>query len=103
MVKIGMYLCALALTCGASVAQSGLITYVDASANTTGSNGNTTINGSLVSAGNTGTSSTDGFWNNRALAGTNGTGVWETDNSSTAAESTQPLITTIVLPGAGTY
>src|SRR5690606_35909344 len=75
----------------------------DATANTTGADGNTTVNGNLVSGSNTGASASDGLWNNRAFAGTNGTGLWETDTSSTAGETTDPLITTVALPGAGTY
>jgi hypothetical protein len=103
MSKIAAGICGFFLVAAASIAEAAPITYVDATANTTGVDGNTTINGNLVSGSNTGTSATDGFWNNRALAGANGTGLWETDNSGAAGESTASLITTIALPGPGTY
>jgi hypothetical protein len=104
----------------ASAAQ-GAITFVDATPNydPTDSNfnassiGNTTVNGALVltsgvsknvdrSSSSTGLP-TDGLWQYRFNLTVNGNALWQTDNSSTAGETTAPLVTTIALPGAGTY
>jgi hypothetical protein len=97
----------------------GAITFVDATPNydPTDPNydmnnlGNTTVDGALaVTTGtinvdrSTGTGlSTDGLWKYRIDVGVNGGALWQTDNSSTVGETTAPLVTTIVLPGAGSY
>jgi hypothetical protein len=97
----------------------GAITFVDATPNYDPADpnydvnniGNTTIDGALaVTTGtinldrSTGTGlSTDGLWKYRIDVGVNGGAVWQTDNSSTAGETTAPLVTTIALPGAGSY
>lgn len=80
---------------------SGAITYVDAVANTTGADGNTTINGALVTGSNTGTTSSDDLWRIRAVTEAAGGALWESD-TTTPAEGTSPLITSISL-GPGAY
>ncbi|MBP7936397.1 MAG: hypothetical protein KA354_17290, partial [Phycisphaerae bacterium] len=81
------------------------ITYVDAVPNTTGSDGNTTVDGSLVNTGEGGNVATgkdvggpgdDGLWYLRPRPMTNAETVWE------APEVVSPLVTTLSLP-AGTY
>ena len=88
------------------------INYVDAVPNTTGSDGNTTINGALVNTGTDGNATAsspgttgggnaaDGFWHVRTFDNVNGGTVWETDGTSD--EVTEPLVTTLTLP-PGTY
>nr|MBP7936606.1 hypothetical protein [Phycisphaerae bacterium] len=90
---------------------NGRITYVDAVPNTTGTDGNTTLDGALVDlivlpddpSGNVTTAGVadDNLWNWRSIA-TNGGRIWETDTSGTVNESTALLKTTLSLP-AGTY
>lgn len=99
----------------------GAITFIDATPNYDPSDanydanniGNTTANGLLVltsggsknvdrSSSSTGLP-TDGLWQYRFNLTVNGNALWQTDNSSTAGETTSPLVTTIALPGAGTY
>lgn len=81
------------------------ITYVDGDPNTTGSDGNTTINGSLVTFGVNATTSTaqgsttDGLWHARQRTTQNGGEVWE---GGATHEVVPDLITTLTLP-AGTY
>jgi hypothetical protein len=102
-----LFLATIATGLPASV--RGAITYVDATPNTTGSDGNTTLNGDLITTINTffstGSNGTDGKWTYRSLSGTstvNGPAVWETDTTSTAYESTPALVTTLggLTPGA---
>ncbi|MGB4256755.1 MAG: BNR-4 repeat-containing protein [Phycisphaerae bacterium] len=86
-------------------------TFVDALPNTDGTNGNTTIDGALVSfaaGGNATTSNqvqnttqgSDDRWHLRTGLGANGGAVWETDVPG--EENTAPLVTTLTLP-PGTY
>ncbi|HOW69597.1 MAG TPA: hypothetical protein PKY77_03260 [Phycisphaerae bacterium] len=90
---------------------SGRITYVDAVPNTTGTDGNTTLDGVLADlivlpddpTGNVTTAGVadDNLWNWRSIA-TNGDRIWETDTSGTVNENTGLLKTTLSL-AAGSY
>lgn len=87
------------------------INFIDAVANVSGTDGNTTVNGALVSTaaggnattsttGQTGAQMTDGLWHLRQRATVNGGVVWETDVPN--QEDTSPLVMTITLT-PGTY
>jgi hypothetical protein len=106
---------ALVLCCLSSAAPAAIV-YVDAVSSTGVGIGNTTINGSFVdttASGNatnsTGGSATDNKWNvrpqqtNVSYNGTGTTYAWEADTGATSVENTPDLITTITLPGPGTY
>lgn len=88
----------------------GAIVYVDATPNTDGTDGNTTIDGALVEFGTNATTenssnaaiSGDGMWNYRPNAAAASDNFWETDTGSNASETTAPLITSVEL-GPGTY
>lgn len=88
----------------------GAIVYVDAVPNTTGADGNTTIDGALVNFGTNATNlnttgsgvGNDDLWNYRPGGEAAGGSYWETDTASSAGESTLPLVTTVDL-GPGTY
>lgn len=98
--------CALSIGLGlAAEAALGAITFVDVVANTTGSDGNTTFNGALVTLfdstlGETGNVTTDfnnvdNLWRYRSHPEFNGGTAWELFNDT---EFTDPLITTLSLP-----
>jgi hypothetical protein len=90
------------------------IVYVDATPNTNGADGNTTVNGAPVELGGSavgsvnvttsGTGSgTNNLWRYRAFPGVAaGDNLWESDENGDNIETTAPLITTIDL-GPGTY
>jgi hypothetical protein len=93
-------LCFALLASVASVAQAAL-TYVDATPNTNGNDGNTTLSGFLFNPETDLTQSsngTDGKWAYRAVTttnATNGPGFFESDTSATDGETTLPLVTTL--------
>lgn len=103
-------LCLIAAATLAPAARSATIVYVDATPNTTGNDGNTTIDGALVDFNvnakqENGNTANDGLWNYRGGLTGNETApggfLWETDTSPAAGEITSPLATTIELaPGA---
>jgi hypothetical protein len=108
------YLCLAAVAMFAPTAW-GAIVYVDATPNTAIGVGNTSVNGAFavlgaappagganVQTGSSTGSGTDGFWHYRTDAASAGGLYWETDTTTSAGETTAPLITTISL-GPGTY
>lgn len=100
----------LAIAATFAPAAWGAIVYVDAVPNTTGADGNTTVDGALVNFGTNATNlnttssgvGTDGFWNYRPGTEAAGGSYWETDTDNSAGESTLPLVTSVNL-GPGTY
>lgn len=98
------------VACGIVLASAPVwaaITYVDAVPNTNGSNGNTTVNGALVTLfdpglGGTGNvttefANTDNLWHHRSHPDLNGGTAWQMFNDT---EHADPLITTLSLaPG----
>jgi hypothetical protein len=94
-------LCAGAILLSITGSLRAAITYVDATPNTDGTNGNTTLNGFLINTSTdvtSGSNGTDGKWAYRAVSSVNaanGPGFFESDTSATNGESTLPLVTTI--------